>query len=157
LVVEKESCQEFRGLFATNHTALIYELGTRAHMPYSEFFTSLPPVVHSTGHLFANSQLSTVDTSLVALTQVLMTVLHHITHTTLHNSTATVISLRHSSPHIHIHTHTHTLASLHLTLLCLDSCLICHVSQFSNNLLLSCWPILEHCGRVCLSFQRGLA
>jgi len=49
-------------LFTTNHSELIYELGTLGPYALSKFFTSFPPVVHSTGHLFANSQLSTVDT-----------------------------------------------------------------------------------------------
>lgn len=106
--------------------------------PVGSFSFLLPPVVHSTHHLFANSWLFAVDTSLVAVTQVLITVLHGFTSTFL-----THTSQFHSRGHPFVVSfnstvtmpHTRIVASPQLTLLRLVTCLICHVSQCSNNLL----------------------
>jgi hypothetical protein len=148
--------------------------------PIQRFSLLLPPVVHCTGHILANLWLSAVDTSLVDLTVFDHSTswIHcHITRTTLKSSPATLIPLLccsaplllcHARAHLHAHTRTHVRVFIHaracmraymhtqhthtpqLTLLRPVSYLIYRVSHFSNNLVLSSLPILEHCGRAFL-------
>ena len=72
----------------------------------------------------------------------------------------------HSTTHLHSHNRTlvtsvsATVATPHAQCLRrnplrLSICLICHFSQFSNNLRISFWSILEQREGVCLSFSFG--
>ena len=140
-------------MFTTNHTALNYELSTLslyALLKVFHFFCLLLFTALVTYLLIHCCLLLTLSGSDTGLDHSTLRIHFHIPHSNT--------SQFHSRSHPFVVSfnstvtmpHTRIVALSQLTLLRLVTCLICHVSQCSNNLLLSSWLILEHCGRVCL-------